>query len=133
MGTTTTRHRSDQPLDLDRLLELASAAAEDLRARGDLEKAEAIATLVEPLRATLQGTRDLLTQTEGGTSAAVPGAVLREWARSEGATSFTVGGAFRLSKETVAGYVAAADKSLDLEPLSDEEAATLVDEDRHGR
>ena len=120
-------------------IKVALAAADELRQRGEIERAQAIDTIVDAVR-TANGANGA-----NGASAApepvaedterigdlygVPGPTLKKWVEEGRYTSYRVG-KFSVPRESVEEYVRLAGPSLDLEEISDEEAAELVAEER---
>ncbi len=117
----------------------AEAIADELRQRGDAQRAQTIDTIVEAVR-TGNGANGA-----NGASAApepvaedtervgqlygVSGQTLKQWVEEGRYTRYQVG-RLPIRRETVEEYVRRAGPSLDLEEVSNEEAAQLVAEER---
>lgn len=114
----------------DETLRIARHTVEDLRQRGDHERADAIEALVEAARGDTLPSLDLLTSTEAGELLGVSGQTIKNWVRQGHLQGYRVGGRIMVPKDVVAEYVQKARQSLDLDALSDEEAARLVEEGR---
>ena len=112
------------------MLQIAKRTAEELRLRGEHERAEAIETLVEAARDEAVPSLDLLTTTQAGELLGVTGQTIKNWVRSGQLAGFRVGGRIMIPRDVVADYVRRARASLELAPLSDTEAAELVAEGR---
>lgn len=117
----------------ERTLMAARQAATDLRQRGEVEWAAAIEALVEAARDEAVPALDLLTSSEAGDLLGVTGQTIKNWVRAGHLTGFRVGGRIMVPKESVAAYARQARTSLDLDEVSDEEAARLVAEGRARR
>ena len=114
----------------EQTLKVARTAAAELRRRGDIEGARAIDALVEvAVRETLP-TLDLLTTTQAGDLLGVTGQTIKNWVRRRQLPGYRVGGRIMIPKEAVTEYVRRARRSLQLEEISDAEAARLVAEGR---
>jgi excisionase family DNA binding protein len=111
-------------------LQIAQRTAEDLRQRGEYERAGAIQALVEAAREDALPSLDLLTSTEAGELLGVSGQTIKNWVRQRQLQGYRVGGRIMIPKDVVADYVRRARQSLELDALSDEEAADLVKEGR---
>ena len=112
-------------------LRIARRAAEELRQQGDPERAAAIEALVDAAREDALPSLDLLTSTEAGQLLGVSGQTIKNWVRQGQLQGYRIGGRIMVPKDVVAEYVQKAGHSLDLDVLSDEEAARLVEEGRH--
>jgi excisionase family DNA binding protein len=110
-------------------LEIARRTAEELRERGEIERAQAIEALVEAQRDALPSL-DLLTTTEAGDVLGVSGQTIKNWVRQAQLPGYRVGGRIMVPRDAVAEYVQRARRSLELDVISDDEAARLVDEGR---
>lgn len=112
--------------------QVARRTAEELRQRGEHERAEAIEALIEAARDEAIPSLDLLTSTQAGELLGVTGQTIKNWVREGRLMGYRVGGRIMVPKEVVAEYVRRARASLDLEEISDAEAARLV-ADGHSR
>jgi excisionase family DNA binding protein len=113
-----------------RTLSLARETAKDLRSRGDTEKAQAIEALVDASARESIAPIDFLTTTEAGEILGVTGQTIKNWIRDGRIEGFRIGGRFMVPRNAVADYVRRAGASLDLEEVSDDEAAELVAKSR---
>lgn len=111
-------------------LQSARRAARELHQRGEHEEAQAIEALVEAAREDALPSLDLLTSTEAGQLLGVSGQTIKNWVRQGQLQGYRVGGRIMIPKDVVADYVQRARRSLELDVLSDEEAADLVEEGR---
>jgi excisionase family DNA binding protein len=114
----------------ERTLALARTTANDLRQRGEAERARAIDALVEAVADETVPSLDLLTSPQVGDLLGVTGQTIKNWVRSGQLAGFRVGGRIMVPREAVADYVQRARRSLELAPISDDEAARLVAEGR---
>ena len=114
----------------ERTLEIARTTAADLRRQGEDERARAIDELVAAVGADTIPALDLLTSTQAGELLGVTGQTIKNWVRGGELAGFRVGGRIMVPREAVAGYVERARRSLELDALSDDEAARLVAEGR---
>lgn len=114
-------------------LTIARKTATELRQRGEIEQAQVIEALVDAARDEALPSLDLLTTTQAGDLIGVTGQTIKNWVREGKLTGYRVGGRAMLPAEVVADYVNRARGSLDLDPLSDVEAAELVAEGRRRR
>jgi excisionase family DNA binding protein len=110
------------------LLELARSAADELRQRGEFDRAKAIETLVDAAREDAIPSLDLLTSTAAGDLLGVTGQTIKNWVQQGKLAGYRVGSRIMVPKEVVAEYVRRARGSLDLDEVSDDEAARLVQE-----
>lgn len=111
-------------------LEVAKRTAEELRLRGEQQQAQAIEALLEAAQEEAIPSLDLLTSTQAGDVLGVSGQTIKNWVRQGSLAGYRVGGRIMVPKDVIADYVRRARTSLNLEELSDEEAAGLVAEDR---
>jgi len=117
----------------------AEAIADELRQRGEPGRAQTIDTIVEAVR-TGNGANGASAAPEPvaedtervGDLYGVSGPTLKKWVEEGRYTSYRVGN-FSVPRESVEEYVRLAGPSLDLEEISDEEAAELVAEGRQER
>jgi excisionase family DNA binding protein len=114
----------------EQTLTTAKRTAATLRERGEVEGAAAVEALVEAARDDAVPALDLLTSSQAGELLGVTGQTIKNWVRAGHLTGYRVGGRIMVPKEAVAAYVQHTRQSLDLEELSDEEAARLVAEGR---
>ena len=114
----------------EQTLTAARAAADDLRQRGEIERAAAIEALVDAAKPEALPALDLLTTGQAGELLGVTGQTIKNWVRAGRLTGYRVGGRIMLPREAVVAYVQQARQSLDLDELSDKEAARLVAEGR---
>ena len=114
-------------------LQIARRTAEELRQRGGDERAQAIEALVDAAQQDTLPSLDLLTTTEAGNVLGVSGQTIKNWVRQGQLQGYQVGSRIMVPKETVAEYVRRARGSLELDVISDEDAASLVDEGRRSR
>lgn len=110
--------------------EVARRTAEELRQRGEHERAQAIEALLAAAHEDTLPALELLTSTEAGELLGVTGQTIKNWVRQGQLPGFRVGGRIMVAKEVVADYVRRARSSLELDAISDEEAASVVDEGR---
>jgi excisionase family DNA binding protein len=113
-------------------LRLARTAAEESRQRGEYDRAKAIDALVEASRDEALPTLGVVTSSEAGDVLGVTGQTIKNWVRQGRLAGYRVGGRIMIPKEALADYVCRARGSLDLDDVSDEEAADLVAEGRKG-
>jgi hypothetical protein len=114
----------------------AEAIADELRQRGDAQRAQTIDTIVEAVR-TGNGANGASAAPEPvaedtervGQLYGVSGQTLKQWVEEGRYTRYQVG-RLPIRRETVEEYVRRAGPSLDLEEVSNEEAAQLVAEER---
>lgn len=111
-------------------LQSARRTAEDLRQRGQLERAQAIESLVEAVHDEAIPSLDLLTSREAGELVGVTGQTIKNWVRQGQLEGYRVGSRIMIPKNVVASYVSRARQSLELDALSEEDAAVLVEEGR---
>ena len=109
---------------------LAERMAEDLRRRGEEEPAQVIETLVREAQGNAAAPLDLLTSTQAGELLGVTGQTIKNWVREGNLDGYRIGGRIMIPRQVVEHYVSRAGISLDLEEVSDEEAARLVAEGR---
>jgi len=114
----------------EQTIDTASALAEELRRQGREEPARAVKALAAAARRDALPKLDLLTTTEVGQFFGVTAQTIKNWVRDKRITGYRVGGRILLPREAVLEYVRQAGASLDLEELSDAEAAALVAEGR---
>lgn len=114
----------------DETLDLARTTAAELRNQGQAERARAIEALVDVAREESIPALDFLTTTKAGTLLGVTGQTIKNWVRDGRLAGYRVGGRVVIPREAVDKYVRRARGSLDLEVISDEEAAELVTEGR---
>lgn len=114
----------------DKTLEIASTTADELRQRGELERAQAIESLVEAARSDALPTLDLLTSTQTGNLLGVSGQTIKNWVRDGRLGGYRIGTRIMVPREAVQEYVRLAGQSLDLEDIPGPEAARLVAEGR---
>jgi excisionase family DNA binding protein len=111
-------------------LQLARTAAKELRQRGEHARAAAIDALVNASRDDTLPSLDLLTSSEAGDVLGVTGQTIKNWVRQGRLRGYRVGSRIMVPKDVVTDYVRRARGSLDLDEVSDEEAADLVAEGR---
>lgn len=111
----------------------AQKMAEELRRRGELAPAELIETIIEETRQLVTPPLDLLTSTQAGELFGVTGQTIKNWVREGQLQGFRIGGRIMIPRATLVDYIERARTSLDLEDLSDEEAAAVVAEGRQRR
>jgi len=111
-------------------LQSARRTAEELRQRGQLERAQAIESLVEAAREDAIPSLDLLTSREAGELVGVTGQTIKNWVRQGRLEGYRVGSRIMIPKNVLADYVSRARQSLELDAIADEEAAGLVEEGR---
>jgi len=117
----------------EQTLSTARQTAAELRQRGEIDRAAAIEALVEAARDEAVPALDLLTTSETGELLGVTGQTIKNWVRAGRLAGYRVGGRIMIPKEAVAAYLTQARQSLDLEEISDDEAARLVAEGRARR
>jgi excisionase family DNA binding protein len=113
-------------------LRLARTAAEELRQRGEFDRAKAIDALVEASRDEALPALDVVTSSAAGDVLGVTGQTIKNWVRQRRLAGYRVGGRIMVPKEALADYVCRARTALDLDDVSDQEAADLVAEGRKG-
>lgn len=109
----------------DETLDMARRTARELRQRGEDERARAIDTLVAAARQDAPRSLNLLTTTEAGDVLGVSGQTIKNWVRQGRLRGFRLGGRIMIARDVLSEYVARARGSLDLDVISDEEAANL--------
>ncbi len=115
----------------------ARHAADELRQRGDRDRAQAIDALIDAVRDTpvsseaggISDAASNATKERSLDLSGLNGQALKKLVQEGGYTSYRVG-KLPILRETVEEYIRRAGPSLDLEEVSDEEAAQLVAEDR---
>ena len=117
----------------DKTLQIAQRTAEELRQQGEDERAQAIEALVAAAQHDALPSLDLLTTTEAGDLLGVSGQTIKNWVRQGRLRGYRVGSRIMVPTDVVAEYVRRARRSLELEVISDGEAANLVDEGRRTR
>lgn len=85
--------------------------------------------MVLPERETIPAL-DMLTTTETGDLIGVTGQTIKNWVKAGTFPGYRVGNRIMISRAVVEEYVRCARMSLDIEELSDEEAAELIREGR---
>jgi excisionase family DNA binding protein len=113
----------------ERTLQEAGKLAEDLRRSGD-PRSRVVEQLVAAVREDAVPALDLLTTTTAAEVFGVTAQTIKNWVRSGQLSGFRVGGRIMLPREAVMEYARQARASLDLEELSDDEAAALVTAER---
>ena len=111
-------------------LKLAQRTADDLRQRGDVAQAKAIETLVKAVGDERLPSLDLLTTSQAGDLLGVTGQTIKNWVRQGRLPAYRVGARIMVSKDVVSDYVRRAGSSLDMEDISDAQAARLVAQGR---
>ena len=114
----------------DQILSTAKTLAEELRQQGREEPAQAVEALVAVAREEAVPKLALLTTTEAGELFGVTAQTIKNWVRDKRLTGYRIGGRILLPRAAVLEYVRQAGASLDLEELTNEEAAALVAEGR---
>lgn len=112
-------------------LEEAREVARELRKVGDQKGAEAIEVLIEATDNELPAL-DLLTSGQAGNLLGVSAQTIKNWVRRGKLPGYRVGERIMVPRDAVAKYVERAKTSLELEEISDEEAARMVSEGRRG-
>jgi excisionase family DNA binding protein len=97
------------------------------------EGAGAAAAVVALVRHEAVPALDLLTTTAAADIFGVTAQTIKNWVRSGQLSGYRVGGRIMLPREAVMEYARQARTSLNLEEVSDEEAAALVAEGRRKR
>ena len=105
-------------------LRSARRTAEELRQRGQLERAQAIESLVEAVHDEAIPSLDLLTSREAGELVGVTGQTIKNWVRQGRLEGYRVGSRIMIPKNVAANYVSRARQSLELGMISDGEAAS---------
>ncbi len=116
----------------ERTLSDAMSVAEDLRRQGD-RRAHAVEALVAQVRDEAVPALDLLTTTAAADVFGVTAQTIKNWVRSGQLPGYRVGGRIMLPREAVIEYARQARASLNLDEVSDDEAAALVAEGRSRR
>lgn len=114
----------------EQTIRIAQDTAEELRQRGEDNRARAVEALVHAVRDEAMPTLDLLTSTQAGDLFGVSGQTIKNWVREGRLSGYRIGGRIMIPKDVVADYVRRSKRSLDLDDLSDVEAAALVAEGR---
>jgi excisionase family DNA binding protein len=117
----------------DKTLQIARRTAEELRQRGEDEPAQAIEALVDAAQPDALPSLDLLTTTVAGDVLGVSGQTIKNWVRQGQLPGYRVGGRIMVPRDVLAEYVRRARRSLELDVISDEEAASLVEKGRRAR
>lgn len=112
----------------------AQAAIAQLRQRGDSTTADVVVELLQalPEREAVPAL-DVLTTTETGDLIGVTGQTIKNWVKAGTFPGYRVGSRIMISRAVVEEYVHRARTSLNVEELSDEEAAELIREGRRLR
>jgi hypothetical protein len=110
-------------------LAIARLAADELRRRGEAERAQAIDALVEAATSTGPATVATDDDEDAADIVGIDGQTLRRWLREGRYHAYRVG-PLRIPVTVVEEYVRRARGSLDLEAISDEDAAHLVADGR---
>jgi len=109
----------------------AQAAIAQLRRRGDSSTADILEELLQvPSERETIPALDMLTTAETGDLIGVTGQTIKNWVKAGTFPGYRVGNRIMISRAVVEGYVRCARTSLDIEELSDEEAAELIREGR---
>ena len=111
-------------------VERARRTVEELRRKGEMQPAEVIETILAEAQEERARPLDLLTSTQTGELLGVTGQTIKNWVREGQLTGYRIGGRIMIPRASLEAYVARAGASLDLEEVSDEEAAALVAEGR---
>lgn len=111
----------------------ARSAVEELRQRGESERARAIEALIDAVREDAVPSLDLLTTNQTGNLLGVTGQTIKNWVREGRLAGYRVGSRIMIPKAVVEAYVRRAGPSLDLEDIDADEAARLVAEGRKER
>jgi excisionase family DNA binding protein len=107
----------------------AKRAAEKLRRAGDTEGAQAVDAVVKAAASTVPSL-EYYTTTEAGNLLGVTGQTIKNWVTQGRLRGYRLGSRIVVPKSVVEEYVQRAGDSLDLDDVSDEEAAELVVEGR---
>lgn len=110
----------------EQTIKQARTAAAELRRAGDADGAMAIEALIDAVG---EGASSRLAPEQIGDLVGVDGSTLKQWVQ-EGRYQAYRAGALIVSRDTVEDYVRRAGPSLDLEVISDDDAARLVAEGR---
>lgn len=113
-----------------RTLKLAQRTADNLRQRGEVAEAKAIETLVKAVGDDQLPSLDLLTTSQAGDLLGVTGQTIKNWVRQGRLPAYRVATRIMVSKDAVSDYVRRAGSSLDMEDISDAQAARLVAQGR---
>jgi excisionase family DNA binding protein len=108
----------------------ARLTAEELRQKGEVQPAEVIETILAEAQDDRGRSLDLLTSSQAGDLLGVTGQTIKNWVRDGRLTGYRIGGRIMVPRRSLETYVAQAGAALELEELSDEEAAALVAEGR---
>ncbi len=111
----------------------AEIAADELRQRGESERARAIEALIDAVRDEAIPRLDLLTTTQTGNLLGVSGQTIKNWVREGRFTGYRVGSRIMIPRSVVEKYVRIAGPSLELKEIDADEAARLVAEGRQPR
>lgn len=117
----------------ERTVDTAKSLAEELRRQGPAEPAEAIKALVAAAQKDTVPKLDLLTTTEAGELFGVTAQTIKNWVRDKRIAAYRVGGRIMLPRAAVLEYVRRAGAALDLEEVTNDQAAALVAEGRQQR
>lgn len=107
----------------------AKRAADKLRQEGDAEAAEAVDALLRAASSPIPPL-DYYTTTEAGNLLRVTGQTIKNWVSQGHLPGYRIGGRIVVPKAALEEYVRRAGTSLDLDDLSDDEAASVVAEGR---
>jgi excisionase family DNA binding protein len=113
----------------DETIKTAEATATELRQRGATEQAQAIEEIIAAVRQGPAPTSALPPLEEIPNLVGATGQMIKQWVQEGRYAAYRVGNIL-IPREAVEEYVRRAGLSLELEELSDEEAARLVAEDR---
>lgn len=111
----------------------ARSAVEELRQRGESERARAIEALIDAVRDEAVPALDLLTTTQTGNLLGVTGQTIKNWVREGRFTGYRIGNRIMIPRTMVEEYVRRAGPLLELEDFDADEAARLVAEGRKSR
>jgi excisionase family DNA binding protein len=117
----------------EQTLDTAKAIVDELRRQGRDEPARAVGALVAAARDEALPKLDLLTTTEAGQLFGVTAQTIKNWVRDKRISGYRVGSRIMVPRAAVLEYVRQAGASLDLEEISNGEAAALVAEGREGQ
>ncbi len=112
---------------------LVAAVIERLRASGEVDAARAIASAIA-LREKQESSEEreagrYLTTTGAGELLGVTGQTIKNWVRQKRLTGYRIGGRILIPRWAVSAYLRAAGASLELEEVTDDEAAGVTDEE----
>lgn len=108
----------------------ARGAVEALRRRGEVDEADIVEELLQAVDTPAVPALDMLTTGQTAQLIGVTGQTIKNWVNAGTFPGYRVGNRIMIPREKVEEYVRRARTSLDLDEMSDEEAAESVREGR---